>query len=135
MHFEISLDFLWQFCHYKMSMQKIEKWRVKELALILNELSLLLKAGNTRDWANVFSHFHDESQKIISKNEFDLDSLNKLVKNIKNCYFGSSSFTNIILRHENSEENARMNQNLYLTRAGLLKILMDLEDRLVDYVS
>ena len=116
-------------------MQKIEKWRVKELALILNELSLLLKAGNTRDWANVFSHFHDESQKIISKSEFDPDSLSKLVKNIKNCYFGSSSFTNIILRHENSEENAKMNQNLYLTRAGLLKILMDLEGRLVDYVS
>jgi len=118
-----------------MSMQKIEKWRVKELALILNELSLLLEAGNTRDWANVFSHFHDESQKIISKSEFDPDSLNKLVKNIKNCYFGSSSFTNIILRHENSEENARMNQNLYLARAGLLKIIMDLEGRLVDYVS
>jgi len=118
-----------------MSMQKIEKWRVKELALVLNELCLLLKAGNNRDWANVFSHFHDESQKIISKNEFDLDSLNKLVKNIKNCYFGSSSFTNIILRHENSEENARMNQSLYLTRSGLLKILMDLEGRLVDYVS
>ena len=116
-------------------MQKIEKWRVKELALILNELSLLLEAGNTRDWANVFSHFHDESQKIISKSEFDPDSLNKLVKNIKNCYFGSSSFTNIILRHENSEENARMNQNLYLARAGLLKIIMDLEGRLVDYVS
>lgn len=116
-------------------MQKIEKWRVKELALILNELSLLLNAGNTRDWANVFSHFHDESQKIISKNEFDLDSLNKLVKNIKNCYFGSSSFTNIVLRHENSKEKARMNQSLYLTRAGLLKILMDLEGRLVDYIN
>jgi hypothetical protein len=118
-----------------MLMQKIEKWRVKELALVLNELSLLLKAGNTRDWANVFSHFHDESQKIISKNEFDPDSLNKLVKNIKNCYFSSSSFTNIILRHENSEENARMNQSLYLTRSALLKILLDLEGRLVDYVS
>ncbi|NIM57603.1 MAG: hypothetical protein GTO16_01495 [Candidatus Aminicenantes bacterium] len=116
-------------------MQKIEKWRIKELALILNELSLLLKAGNTRDWANVFSHFHDESQKIISKNEFDPESLNKLIKNIKNCYFGSSSFTNIILWHEDFKENARMNQSLYLTRAGLLKILMELEGRLVDYVS
>jgi hypothetical protein len=116
-------------------MQKIEKWRVKELALILNELSLLLKAGKTLDWANVFSHFHDESQKIISKDEFDSDSLSKLIKNIKNCFFGSSSFTNIILRHENSEEKARINQSLYLTRAHLLKILMDLEDRLVDYIS
>ena len=116
-------------------MQKIEKWRVKELALILNELALLLKAGNTRDWANVFSHFHDESQRIISKNEFVSDSLDKLVKNIKNCYFGSSSFTNIILRHEDLEEKARINQNLYLTRARLLKTLMDLEDRLVDYIN
>jgi len=116
-------------------MQKIEKWRVKELALILNELALLLKAGNTRDWANVFSHFYDESQMIISKDEFVSDSLGKLVKNIKNCYFGSSSFTNIILRHENSEEKARINQSLYLTRARLLEILMDLENRLVDYIN
>jgi len=116
-------------------MQKIEKWRVKELALILNELALLLKAGNNRDWANVFFHFRDESQKIISKNEFDLDSLSKLVKNIKYCFFGSSSFTNIVLRHENSEEKARINQSLYLTRACLLKILMDLEGRLVDYIN
>ncbi len=116
-------------------MQKIEKWRVKELALILNELALLLKAGNTRDWANVFFHFRDESQKIISKDEFDLDSLSKLVKNIKNCFFGSSSFTNIILRHENSEEKARINQSLYLIRARLLKILMDLEGRLADYIN
>jgi hypothetical protein len=72
---------------------------------------------------------------IISKNEFVSDSLDKLVKNIKNCYFSSSSFTNIILRHENPKEKARINQSLYLTRARLLKTLMDLEDRLVDYIN
>ncbi len=116
-------------------MQKIETWRVKELALILNELTVLLKAGNVHDWANVFSHFFDESQKIISKNEFDSDSLNKLIKNIKNCFFSSSSFTNIILKHENPEEKAGLNQSLYLTRARLLKTLMDLDDRLVDYIN
>ncbi len=116
-------------------MQKIEKWRIKELALILNELALLLKTGSTRYWTNVFFHFRDESQKIISKNEFDLDLLSKLVKNIKNCFFDNSSFSNIVLRHENSEEKARINQSLYLTRAYLLKILMDLEGRLVDDIN
>jgi hypothetical protein len=116
-------------------MQKIEKWRVNELALVLNELSLLLEAGKTRDWANVFSHFYYESQKIVSKDEFDSDSLTRLVKNIKNCFLSAGSFTNIILRHENSQEEARINQSLYLTRANLLRILMDLENRLVDYIS
>jgi hypothetical protein len=132
---KISLDFFLRFCHYLKSMQKIEKWRVNELALVLNELSLLLEGGKTRDWANVFSHFYDESQKIVSKNEFDSGSLTRLIKNIKNCFLGTSSFTSIILRHENSEEKARINQNLYLTRAHLLRILMDLEKRLVDYIS
>ena len=107
----------------------------KRSRFILNELALLLKAGNTRDWVNVFFHFRDESQKIISKNEFDLDLLSKLVKNIKNCFFGSSSFTNTVLRHENSEEKAGINRSLYLTRACLLEILMDLEGRHGDYIN
>ena len=116
-------------------MQKIEKWRMEELALVLNELALLLKAGGSCEWANVFSHFHDESQKIISKNEFDLDSLSKLVKNIKNCFFDVSSFTNIVIWHEDSEEKTRINQGLYVTRARLLKILMDIENSIEDYIN
>ena len=108
---------------------------MEELALVLNELVLLLKTGNSFDWANVFSHFHDESKKIISKNEFDLDSLNKLVKNIKNCFFGGSSFRNIVIWHENLEEKTRINQGLYITRARLLKILMDIENNIRDYIN
>lgn len=116
-------------------MQKIEKWRIEELALVLKELTLLLKTGNSREWANVFSHFYDESQKIISTNEFDLESVSKLVKNIKNCFFGGSSFTNIVLWHENSDKKREINLGIYLIRAHLLKILMDMEGRVIDYIN
>ena len=129
------LDFSGQFCHYLNTMQKIEKWRIEELALMLNELAVLLKTGNSREWANVFVHFHDESQNIISKEEFDLDSLNKLVKNVKNCFFGNSSFKNIVLWHENSEMKRKINLNLYLIRARLMKILMDIEDRAIVHIN
>jgi len=64
-------------------MQKIEKWRLEELALVLNQLSEILREGNHCEWANVFHHFQDESQKILSKKEFDLDSL----KSTRACLF------------------------------------------------
>jgi len=116
-------------------MQKIEKWRIEELGLVLNELSFLLKLGESSEWANVFSHFNDESQKIVTKKEFDLDSLNKLVRNIKNCFFKGSSFTDTLFRHENPKEETKLNQILYLIKARLLKILTDMENNIIEYIN
>jgi len=115
-------------------MQKVEKWRVEELALVINELVVLLKAGDNNEWANVFSHFHGESKKIVSQKEFDSDSLNKLVKNINNCFHRSSSFTNIALKHKNPKEEQILNQALYLIRARLLKVLKDIEERITEHI-
>jgi hypothetical protein len=116
-------------------MQRIEKWRVEELAMVISRLSDLLKKGDDREWANVFSHFHQESQKIISSKKFNLDDLSRLVINIKNCFSGSSSLNNIILWSENSEEMTRLNQELFQTRARLLKILKDMQDRAAEPIS
>ena len=116
-------------------MQKIEKWRVEELALVLNELADLLMKGENPEWANVFSHFHLESKKIITKQKFNLDSLKNLVKNTKNCFYGGSSFINIELHHDDLEKRKRINQDLRLTRARLLKILSDIEKRVIETVN
>lgn len=116
-------------------MQAIEKWRVEELALVISELSDLLRKSDNCDWANVFSHFHQESQKIVSSTEFNLDYLKKLVTNVKNCFSDASSLRNIVLWHENSEERTRLNQELFQTRARLLKILEDIEELTVMSVS
>lgn len=116
-------------------MQKVEKWRIEELALVLSELSGLLRKGDNCEWANVFAHFNDESQKIISKKEFDTDSLNKLIVNIKNCFFVGGSLTNIDLWHENPEEKTRLNQSLSFTIAHLLKILTDMEKSIIEPIN
>ena len=106
-------------------MQKVEKWRVEELALVLNELTVLLRAGNNSEWANVFSHYHKE---------FDSDSLDKLVNKIKYCFDKNSSFMNIGLKHDNPKEEQKLNQGLYLTRARLLAVLRDMEERITEHI-
>lgn len=116
-------------------MQKIEKWRIEELAIVLNELTTLLRTGESRDWANVFSHFYDESQKIIFKKEFDLDALSKLVINIKNCFFNGHSFKEIALRHKSPREEIKLNEGFLFVRARLYKILTDLEHRVAEYIN
>ena len=129
------LDFSRNFCHHLKTMQRIEKWRVEELALVISELSDLLRQGDDCEWANVFSHYHQESQKIVSSKEFNIDYLQKLVTNVMNCFSGSSSLNSLVLWHENSEERTRLNQELFQTRARLLKILKDMEDLAVEPIS
>lgn len=132
---KISLDFSRDFCHHLRIMQKIAKWRLEELALVISELSDLLRKGDDYEWANVFSHYHQESQKIVSNKEFNIDHLKKLVTNVKNCFSGASSLNNLVLWNESSEEMSRLNQGLFQTRARLLKILEDMEDLAAEPIS
>lgn len=117
-----------------MAVQKIEKWRIKELAQVLSEISDMLRNGDNAEWANVFSHFQNESMNIISKMEFDLDALQKLITNIKNCFLGTHAFKNLALWHDNSERRIKLNQSLAFIRARLLEILEDMESRLSEYI-
>jgi len=116
-------------------MQKVEKWRLEELALVLMQLAELLRKGADREWANVFFHYHQESQSIIASKEFDLNQTKRLIMNIKNCYSGTSSFLNLVLHHENEKEKISLNQQFYKTRGRLLKILNVIEHRVVEYIS
>ena len=116
-------------------MQKIEKWRLEELALVLKHLAELLSKGNNRDWANVFLHFYQESQWIIAAQELNLEQVRNLIMNIKNCYSGASSFMSLFLRHENEKEKIELNQELFKARGRLLKIMAELEDRSIEYIS
>ena len=116
-------------------MQKIEKWRLEELALVLKHLAELLSKGDNREWANVFLHFYQESQYMIASKAFNLEQILKLIRNIKNCYSGASSFMNLVLYHDNEKEKKRFNQDLFKARTRLLKIMAELEDRSVDYIS
>jgi len=116
-------------------MQKIEKWRVEELALVLNQISKLMRKGDNCEWANVFSHFHQESKQIVNKNEFDQHLLKRLVTNIKNCFIGLNSLRNIVLWHLNTRESASLNQEFQRYKARLLNIIENIEKRLIEYIN
>jgi len=116
-------------------MQKIEKWRIEQLSLLLSEISSLLRSGDNLEWANVFLHFLDESKNIISREEFDLDLVKKLVKNIKNCFSEDHHLKDVVLWHKNSREKTRINQDFRLVRARLFYILKDLEQRTFESIN
>lgn len=115
--------------------QKIEKWRIEELTLVLKQLGEVLKKGNNGEWANVFLHFYQEAQFITASKELDLGQVKKLLRNIKNCFSGMSSLQNIVLWHENTEEKILINEEFPQVRARLLKILDEIESRTIEYVS
>jgi len=116
-------------------MQKIEKWRLEELTLVLDRLSGLLRKGDHCEWANVFHHFQEESHKILSKKEFDLDSSKRLIRNIKNCFQGVSSLKNLVLRDLEYGESGKINHDFQRTRARLLKILEDMDKRTIEFIN
>lgn len=115
-------------------MQKIETWRIKELSLVLQQMTELLRQGNNREWANVFSHFRTESQNIVTKKEFDANQIERLTRNIKNCFHNTSTLRNLVLSRESSLPDLDINQEFLQTKAHLLKILDDMKERMVEHI-
>jgi len=116
-------------------MHKVEKWRLQELALILSRLTDLLKLGDNQEWASVFDHYHQEIQAILLTRNYDRETINRHIQNIQNCFSGMSSFKNLILRHDNTSEMSRLNQEFYEEKVRLIEALMDFEKRLQVYVN
>jgi hypothetical protein len=114
-------------------MQKVEKWRIQELTLILNDLSILLKKGNDHEWANIMFHFRDEANKIQSASKFDLDNLKKLVSNIGNCFTETSHFRELHLGQR--EFGSDLNSEFQKAKAQLLRILSEIKYLFAEYVS
>ncbi len=114
-------------------MQKVEKWRIHELFLILNDLSILLKKGNDHEWANIMSHFRDEAYKIHSASKFNLNSMKNLVSNIGNCFTETSHFRDLSL--EQKEFGPDLNREFQKTKAHLLRILSEITCQFAEYVS
>jgi len=114
-------------------MQKIEKWRVEELSLALNELSDLLKKGNNREWANVFAHFDSEARDILQAEKFQIDQLKRLITNIKNCFSRSCSFSQLELQHGDPAEMRMINHEFSSAKLELLQLLENMEKQMVEF--
>lgn len=114
--------------------QKVEIWRIKELGLILQNLSELLKKSDHHEWANVFHHYYTETQNILLGSKFYTDHLIRLVLNIKNCFHSLSSLRNLMIQGESPGENEALRQDFERGKARLFKVLEEIERRTTEYV-
>jgi hypothetical protein len=113
-------------------MQKVEKWRVQELAIMLKHLHELLMKGGNNEWANVFLHFHHEAVEILARDDFKLDPLKKLVQNIANGFESFHSVTNLSLGHEDFEAKSEWNRTFQRAKARLISILTEIDRRTIE---
>ncbi|MDH4218153.1 MAG: hypothetical protein OEW23_05185 [Candidatus Aminicenantes bacterium] len=116
-------------------MQKIEKWRIQELTQVLNRLAAILREGKNSDWANVFDHFAQEAHRIVQNEKFDLDILQKLIHNMRNCFDGTSSLHSLVLTMENTKKMEELNQEFIQTKGLLFMLLSDLEKKGVEPIN
>lgn len=114
-------------------MQRVEKWRVQELALLLQQLYELLMKGNNSEWANVFLHFHQEAMDILSRAEMNIEALRRLIHNIVNCFDGYHSFTNLSLGMEDSDSRSELSHDFNQTKMRLLAVLSEIDKRTTEY--
>ncbi len=114
-------------------MLRVERWRVQELALLLQQLHKLLLKGNNSEWANVFLHFHQEAIEILSRNELSVEALRRLIHNIVNCFDGYHSFTNLSLGSEDSDSSADLNRDFNRIKVRLLAVLSEIDNRTTVY--
>jgi hypothetical protein len=114
-------------------MQRVEKWRIQELALLLQQLHKLLMKGNNSEWANVFLHFHQETVEILSRDELSVEALRRLIHNIVNCFDGYHSFTNLSLGREDSDSRSELNHDFNQTKMRLLAVLSEIDSRTTIY--
>jgi hypothetical protein len=114
-------------------MQRIEKWRVEELAMLLQQLYKLLMKGSNSEWANVFLHFHQEAVEILSGDELSVEVLRRLIQNIVTCFDGYHSFTNLSLGREDSESGSELNRAFNQAKVRLLSVLTEIDSRTTTY--
>jgi hypothetical protein len=115
-------------------MQKIERWRIQELTMVLKDLSHLLKQGENREWANVFEHFLLEAEGILLREAFNLEEFKRLVQNILCCYLEGDSFRKLEITPEPDSGQRDLNQELNRLKSRLYYLLTDLQTRFVEYI-
>jgi hypothetical protein len=116
-------------------MSKAEPWRLKELAMLLEELVLILNSGRNREWARVFAHFCHELTLLGSAGSVDQRELRRLIGCFQLCLASGSGFSRLVLEGPDSEESAVLNLRFSQLRSVLAKAVEEIGERLVEYVN
>ncbi len=116
-------------------MHRLERWRLEELEMLLDDLAVALKAGGHPEWAGVFGHFGQEMALIRGGGNINPAELRRLVRNIGLCFDGSSSFPGIFLESKNPTKSAALKLRLTQLRAKTAGALNEINLRLIEFVN
>ena len=116
-------------------MSKVEPWRLKELALLLDELVRTLNSGQNPEWAGVFAHFGDELALLGSAGSGDQKELQRLIGCIQLCIASGGGFSRLVLEGPDSGKGATLNLRFSRLRVVLAKAVEEIGERLVEYVN
>jgi hypothetical protein len=116
-------------------MPKLEPWRLKELALLLDELVLTLNSGKNPEWAGVFAHFGHELTLLDSTRSDDPSELKRLIGSLQLCLAAGSGFSRLVLAGSESAKGGGLNLRFSQLRAVLAKAVEDIGERLVEFVN
>jgi hypothetical protein len=114
---------------------KLEKWRIEELVLVLKDLVSTLHQSENREWANVFDHFLGEAESLLLKDSIRIGACRQLVQNILCCFLEGDSFRRMTLIPGESEEHQVKNIHFRRLKARLYHVLTELQSRFVEYVN
>lgn len=114
---------------------KLEPWRLRELALLMDDLVLTLRSGKNPEWANVFRHFGQELESLGRGEAFDKDGLFRLLRNIRCCLAEEGGLARLGLEGENDEESNELTRSFRRLKLRLRNALDTMQQRLAEYVN
>jgi hypothetical protein len=118
-----------------MSPQKVESWRLEELAMLLDSLAASLEAAGSPEWARVFRHFREEARNIQAVAAHEADELKRLVRNIGLCFRDHVTIPDLSVDNEGRSDSSGINLRPSQAKARLRQALAEIDSRLIEYVS
>jgi len=116
-------------------MSRLEPWRLQELALLIDDLVIILRSGKNPEWANVFGHFGHELGLLSPTKAGDRSALTRLIRSIRPCLTKESGLSRLELEGKDAEESTVLNQRFIHLKARLRKALDDIQERLIEFVN
>ncbi len=116
-------------------MARLDPWRLREVALLLDDLIITLRSGKNPEWANVFGHFGQELSQLGPGTTGNRSELARLIRNIRLCLAGDSGLSQLVLVGGDAKESGALNRRFILLKARIRKALDDIERGLIQFVN
>jgi hypothetical protein len=115
-------------------MSNVEAWRLQELALLLEELTLVLESGRNPEWARVMEHFGYELERLRPAGRDSEAGLKSLIRSLELCLDAGGGFSRLVLEVSDSEEGAAVHRNFDRLRTALARAVEGIGQRVVESV-